>query len=131
MTEGGASRVAVAGPLRTSREVVLRRFLLILGWSSFIGSVADSLILLVAVWAVVGGEAVWGLSMEALLRELIPWLYWVKQVAVQLLPEAFVSWLFTLPALVYFPIRIVTSVLIGWWAFAAADRRTRVDEAAG
>ncbi|WP_448556593.1 hypothetical protein [Thalassotalea montiporae] len=37
-----------------------------------------------------------------------------------MLPEKVVNWIFDLPALIYFPIRIAMSIFIGWWALSKA-----------
>ncbi|MDA8646346.1 hypothetical protein N9L54_02850 [Porticoccaceae bacterium] len=36
------------------------------------------------------------------------------------LSQAMVLWLFNLPALLYFPVRIITSTMIGYWALSRA-----------
>ena len=101
----------------------MRTFLLWVGWASVVGSVGDGLIAALAL--VVVGNAGWampGLSVDALLAGQLPTLYWVKSVALWTMPGGVVSWLFALPALVYFPARIALSALIGWGAFVGARR---------
>ena len=99
----------------------MRRFFLVFGWASLVGSVGDSIVGLYGLW-VVGADG-WsepGLSVDTLLRDHISFLYWVKQVAYVVLPKALVTWTFALPALLYFPIRVVVSTLLGWWALNKA-----------
>ncbi len=101
----------------------MRRFLLIFGWLSIIGSVGDGAIAAYALWVV--GSAGWvnpGLEVGPLLEQYLPFLYWVKDVAKVVLPGSVVGWIFGLPALVYFPARVAMSCVIGWWALAAAKR---------
>ncbi|WP_143703952.1 hypothetical protein [Luteimonas cellulosilyticus] len=96
-------------------------FLLVLGWSSFVGSIGDGAIGLYALWVVAASG--WddpGLQVGALLQAHLPALLWVKAVAAHVLPAHVVAWLFALPALLYFPARIVMSGLLGWWALATA-----------
>lgn len=62
------------------------------------------------------------MPVEALLNKHLPFISWVKQVASHVLPAGVVSWVFGLPALVYFPARIAMSCAIGWWALATARR---------
>ena len=65
----------------------------------------------------------WGLlniTIDDFLKRYVQLLYWVKQVAFYVLPESIVLWLFNLPALLYFPLRIIMSVIIGWWALSKA-----------
>lgn len=101
----------------------MRAFLLFLGWSSVIGSFFDGALALYALW--INHQADWQLlniSVDNLLAQYIEFIYWVKQVAYYVMPETIVIWLFNLPALVYFPIRIVTSIWIGYWALAKAEQ---------
>ncbi len=101
----------------------MRRFLLIFGWLSVVGSVGDGLIALYALWIV--GAAGWintGIAVGPLLEQHLPVLLWVKDVAKFVLPGNVVSWIFALPALIYFPVRVLTGCVIGWWALAAANK---------
>jgi hypothetical protein len=101
----------------------MRTFLLIFGWASFVSSLLDVAVALLAVWVVAGGGwAEPGLSVDTLLREQLPFIYWVKQLAYYVLPQGFVDWMFAWPALVLFPLRAVVSTLIGAWALSAARR---------
>lgn len=43
-----------------------------------------------------------------------------KDVARYVLPASVVTWVFNLPALVYFPVRVVMGCVIGWWVLAKA-----------
>ena len=102
---------------------MMRGFLLFLGWSCALGSIGDTIIAAYAAWIVgAGGWLDPGLSVETLFRDYISWLYWVKQVAYHVMPGDVVVWLFALPALILFPIRVVVSGLIGKWALAKARR---------
>jgi hypothetical protein len=101
----------------------MRPFLLLFGWASFVGSLLDVAIALLALWVVAdGGWSAPGLSVDTLMREQLPFIYWVKQVAFYVLPEGFVVWMFSLPALLMFPARAIVSTLIGAWALSAARR---------
>jgi len=44
----------------------------------------------------------------------------VKQVAFYVMPQSFANWLFGIPAVIYFPVRILMSLIIGWWALKKA-----------
>ena len=99
----------------------MRRFLLIFGWLSVIGSIGDGIISLYALWVVgSGGWANPGIQVGPLLEQHLPALYWVKDVARYVLPASVVTWVFNLPALVYFPVRVVMGCVIGWWVLAKA-----------
>ena len=98
----------------------MRRFLLLFGWASLIGSTADGLI---AMWLLMlmgfaGADAL--MTVDQHLREHLPFLYWVRALAEMLFPPGFVAWIFGLPALVYFPVLAGVSVLLGGWALSAA-----------
>ena len=99
----------------------MRRFLLIFGWLSVIGSIGDGIISLYALWVVgSGGWANPGIQVGPLLEQHLPALYWVKDVARYVLPASVVTWVFNLPALVYFPVRVVMGCVISWWVLAKA-----------
>ncbi|REL35759.1 hypothetical protein DXX92_10635 [Thalassotalea euphylliae] len=99
----------------------MRLFLLILGWSSVVGSLGDGVLAVYAIWINVAENWVLvGISVNDLLRDFVPFIFWVKQVAFYVLPEKVVYWIFDLPALIYFPIRTVMSIFIGWWALSKA-----------
>ncbi len=97
----------------------MRKFLLFIGWSSIVGSVIDGLLGLYAAWVVIQGAEP-QISLDAFLKQHVVIIYWVKQVAYQVMPNGFVTWLFNIPALIYFPVRILMSVVIGWWALRKA-----------
>jgi hypothetical protein len=101
----------------------MRTFLLIFGWASFVSSLLDVAVALFAFWVVAaGGWSEPSLSADTLLREQLPFIYWVKQLASYVLPQVFVDWMFAWPALVLFPLRAVVSTLIGAWALSTARR---------
>ncbi len=62
------------------------------------------------------------MSVDELLKQHFEFIYWIKQLAYYVLPKGFVEWLFDLPVLLYFPVRIVMSVIIGWWALSIAQK---------
>jgi hypothetical protein len=99
----------------------MRIFLLILGWSSVVGSFGDGVLGLYALWInLLNDWSLLNISIDEFLKNYVQLIYWVKQVAFYVLPENIVLWLFNLPALLYFPIRIIMSVIIGWWALSKA-----------
>jgi hypothetical protein len=101
----------------------MRSFLIFIGWASLVGSVLDSAITLFTLWIIAdGGWTEPGISVETLLRVYFPFIYWVKQIAFLLLPDDFVAWIFSIPALIMFPARAILSTLIGAWALSAARR---------
>ena len=107
---------------------MLRTALLIFGWTSLIGSIADELLLGFSLWLVITAVEPLSLSINQLLQQHLYFIYWIKQVAYYVLPNDVVVWLFNLPALWYFPIRIVVSIVIGWWALAVAAKMKQNDE---
>ena len=107
----------------------MRTFLLILGWSSVVGSVGDGGLGLYAVWVNFSDSwSLLSLSVNDFLRDYVPIFYWVKQVAFYVLPDGVVRWMFGLPALIYFPGRVVLSVFIGWWALSKAAELERSEQ---
>ena len=101
----------------------MRRFLLIFGWLSVVGSIGDGAIALYALWVVASdGWANPGLQVGPLLEQYLPLLYWVKDVARFVLPGSVVVWVFELTALVYFQARVAIGCVVGWWALATAKR---------
>lgn len=99
----------------------MRIFLLFIGWSSVIGSFGDGALGLYALWiAAASNWAELSISLDAFLKQYVEFIYWVKQVAYYVMPKDFATWLFGLPALAYFPVRILMSAVIGWWALKKA-----------
>jgi hypothetical protein len=66
----------------------------------------DAAIALVAIVAAVA-ERRWFISVDTVFREYIAWLYWVKQLVYNVLPDALAGRIFGLPALLLFPLRVV------------------------
>jgi hypothetical protein len=56
------------------------------------------------------------------IRIHLPFLGWLIPFADFVLPEGWAPWVFSLPAVVYFPPRILFSVVTGSWALRAAAR---------
>ena len=100
----------------------MRVFLLFFGWTSLFGSLFDGLILTHAFWLAASGTADFSMTVDTHLRDHLSFLYWVKDVGYAILPAGFVDWIFGLNAFVYFPVRIIISVLVGGWALSAAKR---------
>ena len=91
----------------------MRKLLYVIAYGSLIGSLIDGLITLVVIWFILNGEALISLNVNDHLRDHLPFLYWVRDLAEVLFPNRFVEWLFSLPALVYFPVRVFVSIVIG------------------
>ncbi|MDO6548703.1 hypothetical protein [Pseudoalteromonas carrageenovora] len=101
----------------------MRSFLLFIGYSSYIGSVGDGLLGLYALWVLIGNNlALLNLSLNDFLAQYVEFIYWVKQVALYVMPEGFANRLFGIPAVIYFPVRILMSLIIGWWALKKAEQ---------
>lgn len=102
-------------------ESSVRIFLLFIDWSSVIGSFGDGALGLYALWvAAASNWAELSISLDTFLKQYVAFIYWVKQVAYYVMPKDFATWLFSLPALAYFPVRILMSIVIGWWALKKA-----------
>ena len=105
----------------------MRKFLLFVGWSSFIGSFFDGILGCYAFWLASSSEFIeFSLSLDDYLKQYVEFIYWVKQLAFYVMPHAFVKWLFSIPALIYFPIRILMSIFIGYWALKKAEHLARL-----
>ncbi|MBX2846977.1 MAG: hypothetical protein KTR16_01555 [Acidiferrobacterales bacterium] len=103
--------------------MTIKKALIVVAWVSIVGSLGDLLITIYCCFLVVFETAVEvGISVELLIKNYLSFLYWIKNVAYYVLPESLVVWLFELAALIYFPIRVVTSLLIGWWLLWLAKR---------
>lgn len=101
----------------------MKKGLIIFAWVSILGSVGDGLIALYAAYLAAFDLGVsLSISVENLIRDHINFLYWVKKIAYYVMPSNIVTWLFALPALIYFPIRVVTSIFIGWWVLKIAAK---------
>ena len=99
----------------------MRTFLLVLGWPSVVGSFGDGVLGLYVLWVnFLNDWSLLSITIDEFLKSYVQLIYWVKQIAFYVLPESIVLWLFNLPALLYFPVRIIMSVIIGWWALSKA-----------
>jgi len=103
----------------------MRTFLLILAWASLVASLFDGAIAAFLSWLIVVGEAPAGITVDAHLKTHLSFIYWVKDVAYLVLSRAFVDWVFALPAMAYFPVRVIVSVIIGAWLLQTARRMQR------
>lgn len=103
----------------------MRTLLLWFGWLSVVGSLLDGAITAFLIIQIGLGDAPVAMSVDAHLFKHLRFLYWIKDVGYFLLPDGFVDWIFALPALVYFPVRVVTSIIIGALALNAAANMNR------
>lgn len=93
-----------------------RRVLLVLAWSGLLGAMADASITAYAAWEVANSDDMGlTLTVDQHLKNHLSFLYWLKDVAYFIMPDGLVDWLFDLPALVYFPVRILVNILFGYW----------------
>ena len=99
-----------------------RIFLLILGWESLIGSIIESVVLLHAVWLIIFGQSEWDMTVQAHLYEHLQIFTWLVKLAYALFPDDVVSHFLSWPVLVFYPVRVTASVLIGGWALSTAKR---------
>lgn len=101
---------------------MMRRALWVFGWLSIIGSVADAAILAHHLILVGGGSAELMASVWDHIADHLPFLTWLRPMAVFLLPAGWADWLFALPAIGYFPVRILFSIITGSYALGWARR---------
>ena len=87
---------------------------------SLFGSAAETVILFHALWLMVAGQAAWGITGLAYITTHLSFFYWVIDLAYAVFPDGFVSYLLTWPVVLFYPVRIVVSILIGIWAFRKA-----------
>ena len=101
----------------------MKKGLIVFAWISILGSFGDGLIAIYASGlALFDATVEIEISVESLIKNHIGFLYWVKKIAIYVMPSNVVTWLFELPALIYFPIRVISSVLIGWWVLRIAKK---------
>jgi len=103
----------------------MRSILTLFGWLSCVGGIVDLAIAGMLLRLMALGLAPASLSVGDHLRDHLPALYWVRDVAGIIMPDAAVASIFALPALVFFPLRIILGLLIGAAALQAAARMGR------
>jgi hypothetical protein len=104
----------------------MRGLLIVLGWSGLVGALLDAAIAAFAFWLVfVAGLSEAGMSVDEHLRRHLIFFYWIKDLAYFIVPDRFVDGLFGLPALLWFPLRIVINSAFGAWMFYLAGRVAR------
>lgn len=98
----------------------MRILLSVIGWVLMIGAAANAVLALVALaFIAMGGFNNFGISVEALMREHIPFLMWTRSAAFSILPPNVAEFFFAAPALVVFPLRAVVAGVLGAWALKA------------
>ncbi len=101
----------------------MRIFLIFLAWSGVIGGLIDGLITLYAAWEIAKDVHIGiGLTVETHISIHLPFLYFLKEVGYALAPNALIDWIFALPALLYFPFRVLVNLLFGWIMLTWANR---------
>ena len=101
----------------------MTRFLIFLAWSGILGAVADSLITAYAAWEVLAdNDLEFDLTVDEHIRLHLPFLYWLKELGYALAPNQIIDWIFDLPALFYFPLRVLVNLIFGWIMLQWADR---------
>ncbi|OWV33786.1 hypothetical protein B5C34_10135 [Pacificimonas flava] len=101
----------------------LRLFLILLAWSGAIGGMIDGLITLYAAWEIAKDANIGiGVTVETHISMHLPILYFLKEVGYALAPNALIDWIFALPALLYFPFRVLVNLLFGWIMLKWANR---------
>ena len=91
----------------------MRTTLFTIGYLSWFGSLFDSGLVAYHLYLFATGEMELTASLYTFFHEHLTWLLWVKDIAYAILPHDFVDWVFALPNLVYFPIRIIISMMAG------------------
>ena len=71
------------------------------------------------------GTADWAMTAEFHIKHHLSFFYFLVKIAYALFPEDIVRWLLNLPVLIFYPVRIVASVIIGSWALRVARRMKR------
>ena len=93
----------------------MRYLLLIIGWSSILGSFGDGALGLYVLWInLANDQALLSISVNDSIKDYVSLIYWVKKLAFYVLAENIVIRLLSLPALIYFPASIIVSIYIGW-----------------
>lgn len=101
----------------------LRLFLIFLAWSGVIGGLIDGLITLYAAWEIATDAHIGiGLTVETHISMHLPFLYFLRELGYALAPDALIDWIFALPALLYFPFRVLVNLLFGWIMLKWANR---------
>lgn len=99
----------------------MRTVLLIVGWASIVGSIADGLLGLYALWVILNSEVLnFYFSLDEFLKQYVGIIYWMKDLALAIMPKGLALWIFSIPALIYFPVRMIISSIVGWWALNKA-----------
>ena len=98
----------------------MRTFLLFVFWTTNIGSIIQLLIMASASWILLSGAySFFDLTVNVFITQYVPWLLWIKTILVQFLGD-FGYWILTIPILIIAPLKLVTGVIIGLWAYSVA-----------
>lgn len=99
----------------------MRTFYLSVFWGSNVGSVVQLMVIATAGTLVVTGSHTFqDLTVLVFVTVIAPWLEWIRTLFITLFGD-FGRWLLTLPILIVSPLRLVVGILIGLWAYNAAN----------
>ncbi len=90
------------------------------GCVSVIGAAVDGVVAAALTLLITQGRATTAIRIDGHLADHFPHHYWIKDIADLALTERPALWVFALPVMVFFPVRIVLGLVIGAAALHAA-----------
>lgn len=71
-------------------------------------------------WLIFSGVySFFDLNVEVFVSQVAPWLLFIKTILAALLGQ-FGIWILSIPILILSPIKFITGVIVGWWAYSTA-----------
>lgn len=100
----------------------MRSVLLVIGAIMMIGALANAALALHGIWVITQMGAEWGITVGDFIETYEPWFEWTRGFVEGFLPTGVVDFMFGLPALVFFPVRMLIALLIAQACLSGARR---------
>jgi hypothetical protein len=98
----------------------MRMCLLSIFWITNVGSAIQLLVIASASWVIFSGTHSFAeLNVDVFITQVVPWLLWLKTLIVALFGEIG-RWVLMLPILIIAPLKLITGIAVGFWAYSTA-----------
>ena len=98
----------------------MRTFLLTIFWMTNLSSVIQLLVMASAGWIIFSGAySFFDLTVNVFVVHYVPWLNCLRTLIIELFGD-FGYWILSIPILIITPLKLLTGIFIGVWAYTTA-----------